>query len=87
MSRNSKNSRLLAFAKQFKRAQNTPRGVESTGNKGPAKTVAKHSKKKAWFQLFDTYREFLASSKKGAAKRNNTKNSSTAVEAADVAPV
>lgn len=39
MSKNSKNARLIKAAKERK------------GQKGPAKTVCKHNKKRAWYRI------------------------------------
>lgn len=43
MSRNNKNARLKALAKEFSKAR-------KSGSRGPSKTVAKHGKRRAWWQ-------------------------------------
>jgi len=55
--------------KSFARAKNGPTGPVSTGNRGPAATTPKHTKKKAWFQLFDSHGDFMKSQQKGGKKR------------------
>jgi hypothetical protein len=68
MSRNSKNARLTAERKQNRRAQGVGNPT-STGNKGPARTEPKHGKKRAWFQLYDTYGDFLKAQKGGERRK------------------
>ena len=65
MSRQSKNARNLAAAKVITQ-------MHKNGQRGPAKTQTTHGKKKAWFQLFDTYREYLTSLK-GKNKQKDAK--------------
>jgi hypothetical protein len=65
MSRQSKNARNRAAAAVVTQ-------MHKNGQKGPAKTGTVHGKKKAWFQLFDTYREYLASLK-GKNKQKDAK--------------
>lgn len=62
MSRNNKNAKRAIAAREMS-------AKRVAGGKGPAKTNPVHGKKKAWFQLFDTYREFLASKQKKPARK------------------
>lgn len=62
MSRNNKNAQRIQAARERSKSR-------QAGNPGPKQTVAKHGKKKAWFQLFDTYREFLASKTKKPGRK------------------
>lgn len=62
MSRNSKNARNLAKAREIT-------AMHKNGGKGPAKTTPQHNKKNAWFQkLNGTYGDFVAGNKKKAAQ-------------------
>lgn len=57
MSRNSKNSKRIAARKAMsaKRANGSP---------GPAKTTAKHGKKRAWWQIYPSYSAYIRGGKK-----------------------
>jgi hypothetical protein len=57
MSRQSKNTRLRAIAKQFSEAR-------KKGQPGPKRTQSKHGKTKAWWQVFKSYAEFISGAKK-----------------------
>lgn len=58
MSRQSKNARNLARARQIS-------AMHKNGEKGAAKTTPQHGKKNAWFQkLGGTYGDFISGSKK-----------------------
>ena len=57
MSRQSKNARNLAKARQVS-------AMHKNGEKGPAKTTPLHGKKNAWWQKFDSYSSFLKGGKK-----------------------
>lgn len=57
MSRNSKNAKQHAAAKQISE-------MHKNGNKGPAQTAAKHGKKKAWWQKFPSYGAYIRGGKK-----------------------
>ena len=52
MSRQNKNARNRAIAKQFSEAR-------KAGRKGPTRTQAKHGKTKAWWQVYGSYAEFV----------------------------
>ncbi len=56
MSRNSKNAKVLAKAREIT-------ALHKNGGKGPAKTTPKHEKRKAWWQL-GSYTTFVKGSKK-----------------------
>jgi hypothetical protein len=56
MSRNSKNARNLAKAREIT-------VLHKNGGKGPAKTAPQHGKKKAWWQL-GSHSDFVRGSKK-----------------------
>lgn len=58
MSRNSKNATRHAQAKAIT-------ALHLKGEKGPARTGAKHGKKNAWWQKFQTYSAFIKGAKKG----------------------
>lgn len=62
MSKNSKNAKRMIAAREMS-------AKRVAGGKGPAKTQAVHGKKNAWFQKFDTYREYLASKTKKPARK------------------
>lgn len=62
MSKNNKNAKRLVAAREMS-------AKRVAGGKGPAKTTPVHGKKKAWFQLFDTYSAFLASKTKKPARK------------------
>jgi hypothetical protein len=57
MSKNTKNAKRMIAAREMS-------AKRVAGGKGPAKTQPVHGKRNAWFQKFDTYREFLASKAK-----------------------
>lgn len=57
MSKNNKNAKRLVAAREMSK-------LRQSGGNGPKATTPVHGKKKAWFQLFDTHREFLASKNK-----------------------
>lgn len=57
MSRQSKNARNLARARQIS-------AMHKNGEKGPAKTTPQHGKAKAWWQLNVDYKAFVAGGKK-----------------------
>lgn len=64
MSRQSKNARNLARAKQIT-------GMHKNGEKGPAKTSPKHGKTKAWWQIGSgDYANFVKG--KGRKQRTET---------------
>jgi hypothetical protein len=75
MSRNNKNAKRIAAAREMS-------SVRKGGGSGPKKTTPLHGKKKAWFQLFDTHSEYIASLKKAPRKQN-----ARAEVASDDAPV
>ena len=72
MSRNSKNAQRNKAAKERSEQR-------QKGNAGPAKTTPKHGKKRAWWQLHDSYREAVKGSKtnrkRGQADQNDNKDS------------
>lgn len=57
MSRNSKTAKRLVASKQIS-------AQRKNGNKGPAKTTAKHNKKKAWWQMFPSYGAYIRGGKR-----------------------
>lgn len=59
MSKNSKNAKRNALAKQFS-------AQRKAGNKGPSQTTPKHGKKNAWWQKFRSYSDYIKGSKKTA---------------------
>jgi len=62
MSKNNKNAKRLVAAREMSQKR-------VAGGKGPAKTTPAHGKKNAWFQKFDTYREFLNSKNKKTSRK------------------
>ena len=62
MSRNSKNAQRMVAAREIS-------ATRKSGGSGPKRTTAKHGKKKAFFQLFDTHRAWLNSLKKKPGKK------------------
>lgn len=62
MSRNNKNAKRIAARKEMSK-------LRMSGGSGPARTVAKHEKKNAWWQKFSSYGGFVAGGKKGANKQ------------------
>lgn len=54
MSRNSKNSKLIAAAREISKQR-------VGGNKGAAKTKPLHGKKNAWWQRFPSFRAYIKS--------------------------
>ena len=64
MSKNNKNAKRMIAAREMSQKR-------VAGGKGPAKTTPTHGKKNAWFQKFDTYREFLASKNKKASRKQD----------------
>ena len=62
MSKNSKNAKRIAAAKEMSK-------VRLGGGKGPSRTESKHGKKNAWWQKFASYAAYLkggTTPKKGA---------------------
>lgn len=62
MSKNNKNAKRVQAAREMS-------AKRVAGGAGPAKTTPAHGKKNAWFQKFDTYREYLASKNKKPARK------------------
>lgn len=60
MSRNSKNAKRKAAAKQISEQR-------KNGSKGASRTEAKHGKKNAWWQKFPSYKGFMQGGKRQAA--------------------
>ena len=56
MSRNNKNAKRIAAAKEMSKTR-------LGGGKGPARTSPKHGKKNAWWQKFASYAAFLKGGK------------------------
>lgn len=63
MSRNTKNSKRIAAAKEMSK-------MRQSGGSGPAKTQAKHQKKNAWWQKFPSYGAFIRGGKKPVTPRD-----------------
>ena len=62
MSKNNKNAQRIQAARERSKSR-------QAGSPGPKQTTPLHGKKNAWFQKFDTYREFLASKNKKPARK------------------
>lgn len=62
MSRNSKNAKRNAAAKEMSKTR-------VSGGKGPSATQPKHGKKKAWWQTFPSYSAWFKGAKKGAGRQ------------------
>ena len=67
MSRNSKNAKQLAAARERSKSR-------LAGNPGPKATTPKHGKQRAWWQL-GTYKEFI----KGKAKKSRMPEADSAI--------
>lgn len=61
MSRNNKNAKRIAAAKEMSKTR-------VGGGKGPSSTTPKHGKKKAWWQLFPSYSAYIKGGKTGRTK-------------------
>jgi hypothetical protein len=61
MSRNSKNSKRIAAAREMSK-------IRVAGGHGPSKTEPKHGKKNAWWQKFRSYAEYVSGPKKSGRK-------------------
>lgn len=62
MSRNNKNARRIAAAREMSKTR-------QGGGSGPSSTTAKHGKKNAWWQKFRSYTEFVKGGNKKGGKR------------------
>lgn len=62
MSRNSKNARRIAAAREMSK-------IRLGGGSGPSSTTPKHGKKNAWWQKFRSYSEFVKGGKKAGKQR------------------
>lgn len=56
MSRNNKNAKRIAAAKEMSK-------LRQGGGSGPARTSPKHGKKNAWWQKFQSYAAFIKGGK------------------------
>lgn len=74
MSRNSKNARRIAAAREMSKTR-------QGGGKGPSSTAAKHGKKNAWWQRFRSYAEFMKGGKKAGKQRTEVEADADVVEA------
>lgn len=74
MSRNSKNARRIAAAREMSKTR-------LGGGSGPSSTTAKHGKKNAWWQKFRSYSEFMKGGKKAGKQRTEVEADADVVEA------
>ena len=61
MSRNNKNSKRNAAAKEMSK-------IRLGGGSGPKATTPKHGKKKAWWQIFPSYEAYIKGGKSNKPK-------------------
>ena len=61
MSRNNKNAKRIAAAREMSK-------VRTGGGSGPSSTTPKHGKKNAWWQKFRSYAEYVSGPKKTSRK-------------------
>lgn len=61
MSRNNKNAKRIAAAKEMSKTR-------VSGGSGPSSTTPKHGKKNAWWQIFPSYSAYIKGGKSNKPK-------------------